>query len=598
MLYGQIAWQIGSRVEPVSSGRASSILAVLASRRSDWTPASRFLDEVWDTWPRSGENAVQRHISALRTHLRKIGVEDQVIETSTNGYRLAPWVSTDLGAIEEALRVGEIDTNGSSNWSGPWWWAEPLPGLSWDHHKALRATLTSCANQARKSWVADAIDGHRTAEAAQLLGPMLVRSPDDIELLHLVADIAVASTDRELGQTLGLTLAAAIEQAETQDESVQARLLQLNEIQSSLRPDGYQQLDSVAHGWLHNDLDHSFGSLESVTDSFSQDVIRRVGRCLTWISTDDPWARLMWTELVGLPPVMAQLAERYLISLDAFALEHNRDALRTCEQEVADASGVLELVRALRVRFMVGLGRPIDARQIETVKHLASIDDPAARIEALRFSGILCVKRGELDQARILFRRSVELRRQTSSVVFEDFGHMAEVVISMRDRRSEANNLGDSPTPHSLFPLTTTHATVEMATLWKLLTQPAKPWTTADEGMLHRVLRATTSECCCAFHLLFELRSERSASHGSEELTEEARSLFDNIQDVPSHRHRQATLFALSRYAISRNDRDMAHELHQLLLPWSGEQMGIWPLDVLIGPAADLIHKLEAVFGS
>lgn len=598
MLYGQIAWQVGSRVEPVSSGRAASLLATLASYQPTWTPATQFIDELWESWPHSGANAVQRHISHLRSHLRQIGVADQVIETSSNGYRLAPWVSTDLRSIEENLKNGEIRAGDSSLGPNPHWWAEPLPGLSWDHHRTLRGTLTFCANQARKLWVADAIDSNRTAEAARLLGPMLVRDPYDTELVHLVADIAMASTDRELGRTLRIALVAAIEQSETQDESLHERVLQLKQIRSPPVAVGYQKLDSVANGWLHNDLDQSFESIDGLAGDFAPDVIRRVARCLTWISSENPWARLMWSEMVGLPPAMAELAERSLVSLDAFALEHNKDALQICDQEVAEASGILEQVRALRVRFMVGLGHPISSQQIETVDRLATINDPMANVEALRFSGILAVKLGEVDQAQILFERSVDLQRKTQAAIFDDFARMAALVISMAEGSFKGQEQAVPSALPALFPLVSTHATVEMVTLWRLLTtnQPSGP--AGADGMLQRVLTATPPECCRAYSLLFDLRADKASSVAAGETADDARSLFQSIRGLPSNRHRQATLFALSRFAITQYDSEMARELHHLLLPWSGEQLGIWPLDVLIGPTDALLHQLENVFDS
>ncbi len=595
VLYGQIAWRIGSLVEPVPSGRPTAVLAMLASKQPRWTPAANLIDEIWGNWPRSGENAVQRHISLLRSHLRRIGVKEQVIETSLDGYRLAPWVSTDLVAIEDALRNDDVNAEGSNLLSGPQWWAEPLPGLSKDLHGALRGSLTFRANQARKIWVSSALDSHKTAEAARLLGPMLVRNPDDTELLHLVADIAEASTDDGLVRDLQLALSTAVDRSETHDELLRERVHRLQQTLLPPAVPGYQKLDSVADDWLHNDLDRAFESLEERSGSFSRDVVRRVARCLTWISPDDPWARLMWSELVGLPPAMADLAERSLVSLDAFALEHNQESLRVCDQEVEETSNAAEHFRALRVRFMVGLGHPIDSKQIETVERIATIDDSMACIEALRFAGILSAKRGQFDQAQFQFERSVDLRRKTQPAVFEDFAHMASIVISMSEETTDDQDHPVLSTPPASFPLVSTHATIEMATLWKLLTRSKDSWRPESEGMMQRVLRATPPECCRAYRLLFELRSDQKLSRAVGEVGREAQSLFQSIEGLPSNRHRQATLFALSRYAISCPDPDMASKLHQRLLPWTGEQLGIWPLDVLIGPVDALLRQLEAV---
>ncbi len=595
MLYGQIAWLVESRVEPVSSGRPAAILAVLAGHQPDWVPASQLIHEIWETWPRSGANAVQRNISRLRSHLRQIGVDDQAIETSANGYRLAPSVNTDLGEIGERLKRGEVLSSGPSQGLGPHWWAEPLPGLSWDHHGDLRGSLVIMATQARKLWVAAAIASNRTEEAARILCPMLVRNPYDTDVMYQLADIAEASSDTELGQSIRSALLSAMERANIQNESLQQRMLALDPGRSPLLAPRYQELDSAANAWLHNDLDRAFEALEARSKCFGQDVVGRAARCLTWISSDEPWARLRWSELVGYPPAMAELAERCLVSLDAFALEHNENAIRISNQEVEQSSAIAEQVRSLCVRFMVGLGHPIDDQQIETVDRLASVDDPWARTEALRFSGILSVKRNEFDQARSLFKQSVELGRKLRPVTFDDFDQIAEVVISTRTVTSPANNQPyELPAP-GLFALVSTQATVEMATLWRLLTegQPSRPdWV---DGLLQRTLRAMPLECCNAYKLLFELSNERASPTESTNTSERARGLLQSIQGLPSNRHRQATLVALSRYAILRSDHEMAGELHQLLSPWLGEQLGIWPLEVLIGTADDLLLELDAV---
>lgn len=184
MLYGQLAWQLGSRVEPVPSGRAASVLVALAEQQPRWVSATSLVGDLWDPWPQSGLNALQRQISLLRSHLRQLDLDDQIVQTSSRGYRLDPWVSTDLVTIGKILDTGRLAPGDQEAQLGPHWWAEPLPGLSWDHHKTLRGTLAIKAGRVRKLWVANAISSGHTADAARLLGPMLVRNPYDTGLVH------------------------------------------------------------------------------------------------------------------------------------------------------------------------------------------------------------------------------------------------------------------------------------------------------------------------------------------------------------------------------------------------------------------------------
>lgn len=109
------------------TGRPSMVLAALTLERGPIS-ASRLSEMLWSTPPRNEANALQRHISRVRTRLAEHGAPD-AIRHSTGTYWLDRNVVTvDIDVLDAMTRrLGEDDES-----SHPArWWLEPLAGI--DH---------------------------------------------------------------------------------------------------------------------------------------------------------------------------------------------------------------------------------------------------------------------------------------------------------------------------------------------------------------------------------------------------------------------------------------------------------------------------------
>ncbi len=586
-LYGRIAWRTGSTIAPLPPGKPTSMAVMLAEAKPGWVSVDRLLDSLWDTPPRSGANAVQRHVSRLRSQLRQLDIAgvSGMIETSAAGYRLGPEVSTDLDLIDDVAAMTVPEPGGDLP---PFWWEEPLVGVRWEGNEVLRSCLIAAASRLRRRWVSEAASGTDAGRTARRLESMVMRNPQDEDTLLLLLEVAEATADAQTAHEVAEVLSSAVSTVGHR-EPVSRRVSQLiaRLAQQSRSGRGYQLLGPCEAAWRAEDLDAAFEALDLVSSEYSPDVIHRVGRCLTWIPVDDGWGRTMWNELVSMPVFMADLAERALVSLDAFALEQVEQSIATADLDVKAARSDDELLRSLRVRFMVGMGHPISARQLEVVAQLAELDSPAARTESLRFGAMLATKRGRFSEALRGFAEFQELTELLLPDSVDDFAQLARFVLYQSAKHSDH---GEPILATSLMPILTNQFTAEMATLWKLLLDGHETDTSVVKRMLQMTISATPFECGAAYQLFWHMRQDSDGS-----LAEQAQELLRYIRGRPNNRHRHTSLAVLGRFAIENDHREIATELVELLEPWRGEQLGIWPLDVVFGPADDLLASLSNV---
>jgi hypothetical protein len=560
---------------------------MLAESKPGWTSVDRLLDSLWDSPPRSGANALQRHVSRLRSQLRELYGDDAAgaIETSAAGYRFGSGVSTDLDLIDD---VGAMTIPEPGGDLSPRWWEEPLAGVIWEGNEVLRSCLSAAASRLRRRWVSETATGTDAARTARLLESMVMRDPQDEDTLLLLLDVAEASTDALTTHEATEVLSSAVSTGD-HHESTRHRvnLLIARQAQRSRSGRGYQLLGPCEAAWRAGDLDTSFEALDLISAEYSPDVVHRIGRCLTWIPVDDGWGRTMWNELVSMPVFMADLAERALVSLDAFALEQVEQSIATADLEVEAARSDDELLRSLRVRFMVGMGHPINARQLEVVAQLSELDSPEAKTESLRFGALLAAKRGRFSDALRGFTKYQELTESLLPDSVDDFAQLARFVLYESANHSDH---GEPIFATSLMPTQTNQFTAEMATLWKVLLHGVETDTSVLKRMLQMTISATPYECGAAYELFWRMRQASGDS-----VEEQAQELLHFIRGRPNNRHRHAPLSVLGRFATENHDRAMATELVELLEPWRGEQLGIWPFDAVFGPADDLLESLENV---
>lgn len=595
-LFGQVAWRTGSQFHVVPPGVPTSIVVSLAVSRRVPVDAGVLLDRLWSEPPSSGINAVQRHVSRLRTHLRAVDIDPgTVIETVGAGYRLASGVTTDydlLGSHAAGHATDQLTpivepASGES----PCWWLEPLVGVPPDKHKATRAYLTSASLRACGHWVERSLKDGRAAVAVEVLLRMTEYQPGDLELWGLLREAALAAGDTRV---LGVAR-AALDEGGDRHSNIQlpdrwlARPGGLNGADEggANDPEHYRNLGRCGALWADGDIDAAFEALDEVTAELSHDVVHRLTRCLVWIPPDDGFGRTMWLALAALSALMPEQAERCVVSLDAYALEQMDDAIEVADREIAAAGTIQERVRSLRVRFMVGLGHPMSEAQRSVVDQLTQIDHPDGRVESLRFAALLAAKLGEFDRALEQFDRYDDLVGRLWPEAMDDFKQLAHLVIGL----SPGVDLGVDPVlPSSLLPITTNNLTADMATLWNCLDRGLGFDSSVMYMTMHRAMSGVPPECAAAFELYWRMRSD-----GVETVAETAHQLLVTVERQPCHRYRHGALAVLGRYAVETGDAMLAGRIIRLLLPWAGEYLGLWPFDVLFGPADELLDQLVAI---
>jgi hypothetical protein len=346
-------------------------------------------------------------------------------------------------------------------------------------------------------------------------------------------------------------------------------------------------LHTCSSYWLQGEADAAIEALMSGADEFETDVVRRLSRCLTAIPPGEPLARQLWVYMLQEWRSLPAAAARSLVSNDARALElAGPTGLATAHAELDLATTQEDSVRALRVLFMVGLGYPLDGSQLETVRRLAGIDTADAAVEACRFEAIVKVKQGEMRQATECLHRYSAVVADAWPTSDDDFATMAFHVLSMHPDREE---LGIPKAWGSRFPAFTADGLAARVSQGWHGTPRSEATQSVPFGFL-QVLDTVPADCAVAMHLRWHLRTSRL-----DEAAGCARQLRERLDLIPRDRWFHAVPAALGEYAIRTEDSRLAATVAEVVEPWSGEVLGLWPMDAIIGPADRLLDELASV---
>jgi hypothetical protein len=588
-LFGGPSWRRGNRLDPLPAGLPTSIAVALAESRRGFVRAETLVEELWAHPPSSGLNALQRHVSRLRSHLRSAGIDPAtVLESTGTAYRLAPTVRTDLDLIRTDNGAGEI--TGPATGAAPCWWLEPLVGLPWEQHRVTRVSMASAASRMCQRWAEQAIAEGRAHDVVAVLDRYVRIHPHDLPAWSLFVAAAVSTGDRQLAHTVEASAAAARQElglglADRDGRSPGAPRTTA----------GAHSRDAITYGslsrsgslWMGGDVDGALEALEAVADDLTPDLVRRFTRCLIWIPHEDDFARAVWADWTAVAATWPESSERVFVTFDAYALEQMTDALDVADHDVESAASVPELVRALRVRFMVGLGHPITTQQRQVVARLAAIDDADAEVESARFEALLAIKSGRVVDAVEGLDRYADVVRRRWPPGSDDFQNLALAVLSLS---VGAEVPLDGELAARLKPVIANELTVDMATLWNRLDRRDDLDSQVARFRLRRLMATVPPDCAAAYELYFRLRTEGAAPTQAAAL-----ELAADIETRPRQRLRHAAIVALGRWAVEAGDHAMAARVLELVLPWEGEYLGLWPCDTVIGPAEELIEALRAV---
>ena len=474
-------------------------------------------------------------------------------------------------------------------WRGEPW---PDPGDDWTL-ETDRYRLYALRDRAVIARARALLQMERTDEAAEVFAELVERLPlnegiwsDFVEALsqlgrRVEALRAIARARAVLGAA-GLSLGDDLAAAER-------RLLELSPASAAgdvePQPSRWGLLQHGVALWEQGATAEALRELHSLADDIRPDDLRRLARCFRSMEPSDAWARCMLRDLVSLSDRLPGRAERVLISMDAHALEHIERGLEIADLEVDKARSQDDLVRALRVRFMTGLGQPIDSALAQTVSDLGKLPHDEAMIESARFAAVLAVKTGEFEAGIELLAEYDRLVQDLRPDWLDDFALLSAVVL---DSCGVVDRLHIEHAALRLFPVLFNMYTVDVVRFWKLLEEP-EPNPEAIRAALPSVTATLPRDTGLALAALAAHRLGRS------DQTAVMEKLADDVSQQPAHRYSQLGPVVLGRYAIAGRDRTLAKQVARYLQPWTGEQLGLWPLDLLCGSAFELIDELDAV---
>lgn len=607
---GSLGVRVDGRFEPVRGLRGRHVLALLSVAGGVGVRTDVLVESAWAAGgaPRSARMSLANIVSRFRA-----AYGHEFIESTGDGYRLGVGVDSDrrrfVASIDQAASLVDAEPERAlaiidkvmSGWRG-----EPWAGLDLGSVDADRTFLFSVAARGRE------VSGHalmglgRRFEAIVVFERLVEADPlNEFSWVELAEALQKAGRRAEALRTVararvalaahGLTPGPQLIELERDIRNKSADSGQSAQGGAQLISNGVwsrsavqlEVLHTCSSCWLRGDTDAAVDALMAGAEQFEADVVRRLGRCLTAIPPGEPLARQLWVFMMHEWRSLPEAAARSLVSNDARALELAGPAgLATADAEIELAVTQADLVRALRVRFMVGLGYPLDGSQLETVRRLGGVDAAHAAVEAARFEAIIKIKQGEMRQATEHLHQYAAVVADAWPTNDDDFATMALHILAMHPDRDE---LGISKPSGSRFPVFTADAmAARVSQAWhgtpRSATEQSVPY-----GFL-QVLDTVTADCAVAIHLRWHLRTNRL-----DDAAKCARQLLERLDVMPRDRWFHAVPAALGEYAIRTEDSRLAAIVAKVVEPWSGEVLGLWPCDAIIGPADRLLDELASV---
>jgi len=546
-LFGEVGWSIDDYFSPIRGATRLGLILSLAEARGAAVSVDGLLARLWHETPRSGANAVQRHVSALRSQLHDLGVAQpsNLIESTAGGYRLCE-TTTDLGLLHELIR------NASSDPGEVRWWEEPLVGAPWDSAQPLRAQLTHLAGHALRIW-SDSLPPERVDEAASRAELVLAHSPGSVAALDVQHD------------------------AQRRIRKVRSDLLS---------PSGVQALRNVSGLWAHGLGTEALDALEAASGELPPDLTRRLMRSLIWLDPNEPWAHNAISALVLAALSNPVQHERAVVTIDARALEETVDGIATAKNEVDAATTEWERIRALRVQFMLTLSSPYVPSHGAIVEQLHTIDHPDAQVEAQRFRFISELRLGNVVAARATLATYADTVSRCWPGTGDDFAPMARAILQ-RSIDPRASTAFGPELPHLAGCFTADPWALPLAEGIRRLIRndPREP---LSDTVYHLALSAVSRTAHHAMELLRDLNSGRPVEVRAHELA-------DQVLVVRREKQFMMLPIALCLVAEALRDRALAQTASIAMKPWAGQTLGLWPVDFFFGPADDWLERLAAV---
>ncbi len=570
-LFGGISWETtGTRV-PLRGRTRIDILLALAEAEGAVVSVATLLDRFWQEVPSSGANAVQRHVSALRRQLAEAGVDDpsSVIEAMPLGYRLHG-ISTDL------TDPGDAE-----------WWLEPAAEASSEHHRRLKRRLGRLAIRQVQAELAKPTDNVGDSLLDNRLDQLWEHTTHPVELI----DAVLVAAERGRPSAWLTNVAAQSSAAVTADQH--ARISELVGRDSPAHePPSLADLEAeretvrqVVGLWVDGRSDHALDLLDETTSVLDADLRRRLYRAVVWQRPDDGGARGILQQLAELRITLPQLAERSLVSADSNSLNLMPDGDIVGGREVREAVGPGSRTRALRVEFLRLLAQPLDDASVRIIDDLRDIDTADAAVEAERFAFVNALRTGEWEDAS----RQLETYRRVAGarwpVAGDDFAEMVTAGLQRSLDPLCASTFAADGRRYGRFNgdpyLLVVADAARFLTLW-----PAAD-TTLHDVAYHAAITVLRSPAARALSMLNDQRAGRP-------VIDAAHALAEELDSIPRDRQFLLVPIALGRIAEQNRDRALAKQASETLRPWSGQAIGLWPVDLIFGMADQWIDRFAS----
>lgn len=604
---GGLGVRVDQQLEPVGGQRNQLVLALLSTAGPAGIHAGALVDSVWQgpTQPPTARRSLANIVSRFRA---KFGAD--FIATTGDRYRLGPTIESErslfLSLVEDAATLLPADPDKALTLVEDallLWRGEPWAQLDSGWVDADRTFLISLHERASTIRARTLTELGRGLEAITIFEGLVDVDPLNEGVWHGLAD-ALRSTGRRADALRAITRARSAlaehgllpgPDLTEIEQRIHAESVDPHEPPSAQSPANAELLASsqleTLHAcsslWIDGHPDDAVEALLAGAEDFEPDVVRRLQRAVTVIPSTDNLARQLWAYGIRDWGSEQDLAHRWLISNDARALElSGRAGLATADAEVDEATTSVELIAALRVRFMVGLGHPLDEAQLRTVKRLGQLDDANAAVEASRFDALAKIKQGRLSEAVEALHRYAGIVADLWPNSDDDFSPMALHILGMHPDRER---LGIPKTKSPSYPsYVADDLAARVSLAWHQ--QPASGVDSPTPYGFSQVLETTTADCADALLLRWHLRT-----NDLDQAQRSATGLAGRLADATRDRWFQAVPVALGEYAIRTGDRNLGDRAARALAPWAGEHLGLWPMDTFIGPAAHLLDDLAAI---
>lgn len=564
-LYGGVYWTAGDRVVSVTGTRKLDILLALAEVHGSVVSVSSMIDRFWPIAPASGANAVQRHISALRSDLRSIGARDahELIEHVADGYRLSPSVVTDLSSPREAT-----------------WWLEPIAGASWQTNNSLRLALTTQSLRELGAWAGEGQDRgdaeRRTAQVASFAGVD--------ETASVLLDIADSMSFGEAGPIAGAVSSLGPSLASELERRMRTFLPYRGAASAADPTETREVLRQIIGLWVSDDVASSLDLLDSGT-GLDSDHRRRLYRALVWQSPKDPGSRQLLTQLVQLSVVDEPQTRRTWLTIDGNTLNLMPDGAAISHAELDAAQSPELRLRSLRAEFLRRLAWPYDDDDERLVASLAEIDLPDAEVERPRFAFLNALRLGRWVAAREL----LEVYRTTVEKLWfgsgDDFSSMS--VASLQRALDPACRAAFSAEGPLFGSFSADPMLMDVAEAGRslLLNDPREP---LDDVRFFAAVGSVRLNAARAYTMLRNLSSGRPT-------VSEVELLAGDLSSMDMDKQYVFVPVAIGVAAERLGRSDLAHVAADALRPWSGQALGMWPVDLVLGMADDWIDRFASV---